>query len=373
MTARATKLMAALRQLACLGLPGKTALPEAIALLRELVGFDVDGTLFVNDRFDLLDAQVNFRDMVVLQDYAENFFNRPDGDGVTGMTLQQAHECGMRVVQSSRFIERRGMEETTFWNRAMRPIGMGWCCQIPLRDGIHPLANLVLMRPFTQSDFSPEQVRRAAEGQPWLSHLLAAPAQGSPEADASLVPSGDSGTAILDAQGRLLAASADALSLLHHAAGLEYSPRTVRRAAQGELQELLRSLARAVGAALNGLDTPLPAAFLRSRYGTFQVRAHALRVYSQGSPRQVSVHIERHVPLSLRLFRSPGFLALSMRERDVCLRLVAGHSAAAIARDLGIKPSSVIHHTRSLYNRLAVSSQKELVGALLASPPMPQV
>lgn len=366
MTKRTTNALGALRQLACLGLPGKTALPEAVDLLRQLVGFDVDGALFVNEQFDLLDAQVNFRDMLVLQDYAENFFNRPDGDGVTGMTLQRSHESGMRVVQSSRYIARSSLTETAFWNRAMRPIGMGWCCQIPLRDGARPLANLVIMRPFTMPDFSAAQVRLAAESQPWLSHLLVSPVSTGEEAP--LTPSGDSGTAILDAQGRLLSVSADALSLLHHAAGLEYSPRTVRQAAQGEIQTLLRTLAGAVGAALQGQETPLPAAMLRSRYGAFQVRAHALTAYAPGNSRQVSVHIERYVPQTLRLFRSPRFLELSMRERDVCLGLALGHSSPAIARELGIKPSSVIHHTRSLYNRLGIGSQKELLGALLAAP-----
>lgn len=368
MTGRSANTLAALRQLACLGLPGREAFPEAMKLLRSLVGFEVDGSLFLDENCDLTDARVDYQSPAVLLDYAENFLNRTDGDGITGLTLKQAHDSGLRVFQSSRFIERGAMQKTAFWNRILRPIEAGWCCQMPLRDGQRPLANLVLMRPFRLPDFSAAEVRLAAQAQSWLSHLLARREVLAPEAADMLYASGESGTVLVDEAGRVLSASAGALALLHQAVGVAYSPVNLRQAVRGEVTTLARNLARMVGGALNGDGTAPPVLRLHGRYGNFQVRAFALQAFAGDRVAQTSLHVERQTPLSLRLFRSRRFLALSQRERDVALRLVAGHSTTAIARDLGIKPSSVIHHTRSLYNRLGVSSQKALLPALLTDP-----
>lgn len=54
--AHTVNLLAALRQLACLGLPGKAALPEALELLRQLVGFDMETAHFMDRGYRLSDV-----------------------------------------------------------------------------------------------------------------------------------------------------------------------------------------------------------------------------------------------------------------------------------------------------------------------------
>lgn len=366
MAAKPAKTLSALRQLACLGLPGKTILPEAIELLRALVGFDTHGVFHVDGQCRITDAYIP-PDVpaFVLLDYVENFHNRPDGEGTVGPTMTQALNGGLRTVHASRFIERQAFVKTDFWNRIMRPAGMGWRMRVPLREGTRPLANLDLGRCISVRDFSASDTRLLEQVHPWLCHALAHDGAATPDGAEPFLPTGDSGTAVLDAGGRVVAASAGAVALLHQAAGVPLVQHNPRVALQEDAQTLLRRLAQAVGASLAGKPTLPPAGVVRNAHGTFHLRAYALDASAPGTPMQVSLHIERRAPLSLRLFRSPRFLALSARERDVCLGVLAGRSHTEIARRLGIKPSSVIHHTRSLYLRLSIGGRKELLPALL--------
>jgi DNA-binding NarL/FixJ family response regulator len=52
-----------------------------------------------------------------------------------------------------------------------------------------------------------------------------------------------------------------------------------------------------------------------------------------------------------------GPSALSEREREVWSRLAAGLSNAAIARELGVSPSTVKFHTQNLFQKLGVSNR----------------
>lgn len=370
MTKKPARTLAALRQLACLGLPGKTILPEAIELLRALAGFEVEGAFYLDGRYQLIDAHVpSDVPLSVLRDYAENFHNRTDGDGVTGLTTQQAMESNCKTIHWKRFIDRRTLIETVFWNRIMQPVDMGWGVQFPLRGdaGRPPHVHIVLSRPFSLPDFSPKEIRLLELAHPWMRHAMAGGGNTARGAGEPALPTGQSGTLILDGAGRIQSASPGALPLLHQAAGVALAGDALGRSVRGDAEPLLRRLAQAVGAAVHGKAGPVPAAIVRNDHGIFHLRAYALETFAAGTPQHVSLHIERHAPTSLRLFRSPRFLALSAREREVCLMILGGRSSTETARHLGIKPSSVIQHTKSLYLRLGINSQKGLLPALLDS------
>jgi len=71
-------------------------------------------------------------------------------------------------------------------------------------------------------------------------------------------------------------------------------------------------------------------------------------VFPQAARRWMGKPAER--PLS-------GPSALSEREREVWSRLAAGLSNAAIARELGVSPSTVKFHTQNLFQKLGVSNR----------------
>jgi DNA-binding CsgD family transcriptional regulator len=63
---------------------------------------------------------------------------------------------------------------------------------------------------------------------------------------------------------------------------------------------------------------------------------------------------------------------LTQREKDVCLRILAGFTSEAIAADLGIGLQSTLTYRKRAYEKLGISSQNELFAItlrLLATPP----
>ena len=55
-----------------------------------------------------------------------------------------------------------------------------------------------------------------------------------------------------------------------------------------------------------------------------------------------------------------ALMALSERERAVCLGVLAGQKAEVIAHDLGVAPTSVVTYRRRAYDKLGISSRAEL-------------
>jgi DNA-binding CsgD family transcriptional regulator len=60
----------------------------------------------------------------------------------------------------------------------------------------------------------------------------------------------------------------------------------------------------------------------------------------------------------------PGMTDLTTRERDMLTRLVAGYRVGNIAADLVLSPSTVRTHLGSIFAKLGVSNQSDLLTAL---------
>jgi len=72
-------------------------------------------------------------------------------------------------------------------------------------------------------------------------------------------------------------------------------------------------------------------------------------------------------PVIEGLDRVPGLDALSPREHQVLRALLAHRRPPAIARELGISPNTVRNHLKSIFGKVGVRSQEELLGRVLAS------
>ena len=68
------------------------------------------------------------------------------------------------------------------------------------------------------------------------------------------------------------------------------------------------------------------------------------------------LHFERRVAGEV----PDALMALSERERAVCLGVLAGKKAEVIAHDLGVAPTSVVTYRRRAYDKLGISSRAEL-------------
>jgi hypothetical protein len=93
----------------------------------------------------------------------------------------------------------------------------------------------------------------------------------------------------------------------------------MQQTVQGDVSVLLRRFSNSIAAAMNTLSALPPSLVVNNRWGRFHLLAYVLNPFERGLPMQISLHVERLVPLSLALFHLPNFLNLSPREREVCL------------------------------------------------------
>lgn len=360
-----TKILGALRQLAVMGLPGRSIIHEVIGLLNRLTEFDIWAVRFMDEQYRLIDGFASASlSPTLIQDFVENFHNR-EGDGSQAMSTAGAFQSGQSVLMIDQLIDSRKLEGTPFWERIMRPTRMKLPAILPLVDAEAPFAVIVLGRAQGARNFSAAEVRLLELAYPWLCHALSRNASASDQKFDSEIASGDAGLIALDAEGKIEFASPGALMLFCHALSLTVDVSSLRHVLSGDVGTMLTRLARSVGASLHGARASCPAITARNQYGTFSVRAYALDPIARGSTSRVTVHIERQLPVAQRLFSSGPFLELSNREREVAVLLVRGLSHSEAARELGVKPSSVIHQIRGIYRRLDIESRDQLLPALL--------
>ena len=105
----------------------------------------------------------------------------------------------------------------------------------------------------------------------------------------------------------------------------------------------------AVGSLLGPMASPaeLERGFERSLAAIAELRHAAARLL-EANPK-------------LRLDAHPEIEALSPREREVLEHIVSGHRVPTIARDLFISPHTVRNHLKSIFQKIGVGSQVELV------------
>jgi DNA-binding NarL/FixJ family response regulator len=65
----------------------------------------------------------------------------------------------------------------------------------------------------------------------------------------------------------------------------------------------------------------------------------------------------------------PGLSKLTARERDMLMRLIAGYRVSSIAEDLVLSTSTVRSHLASIFGKLGVSNQSDLLSTVRSSRP----
>jgi DNA-binding CsgD family transcriptional regulator len=78
---------------------------------------------------------------------------------------------------------------------------------------------------------------------------------------------------------------------------------------------------------------------------------------------------ERQRVSGLREQDLPGLSELTARERDMLTRLVSGYRVTSIAEDLVLSPSTVRTHLASIFAKLGVTNQNDLLDAVRSSRP----
>ncbi len=76
-----------------------------------------------------------------------------------------------------------------------------------------------------------------------------------------------------------------------------------------------------------------------------------------------AVSLSRHLATTPREGDLTGLSRLTTRELEIIRRLVSGDRAPSIAEALFLSPSTVRNHLHSIYRKLGVHSQQELIHA----------
>jgi DNA-binding CsgD family transcriptional regulator len=66
------------------------------------------------------------------------------------------------------------------------------------------------------------------------------------------------------------------------------------------------------------------------------------------------------------------FVALTPREREVCLRILSGYSSEAISAELGVSLHTTFTYRKRAYEKLGISSQNELFAIVLGLMALPR-
>lgn len=356
-----------LRQLAVLSPGGRMALPEVFRLMGDLVSSEFMAMYWHDANHNVVDFTPSGPiELSVLMDFLENFAPYEELQRAAGMLPRECYQAGLNIYHStrSRDFDYHALKKSEFYNRILKSIGFGQSSGVLCRrsDGT-PLGGIGIGRPLDGRGFSKQDLLHLSHAQHWIEHLLHRDFK--PAVGELHVADGTTGLLILDAAGKALSTSPGALELLYQAADASYTTDGLRRNLQGDVAHILRRIAFPVAAAANGLPALPPALSLNNRWGRFQLRAYAMNAFETGVPLQISLYIEKQVPVTLRLFQAPRFLALSPRQREVALHILDGRSYTEIAGQMGVKPSTVTYFTRQLYMKLHISRQSELLPALL--------
>ena len=363
------KTLMALRLLALSAPGGRMSLIEASRLVQQVIPVDNALILWQDEQCNIVDVyQILDVPLFLVQDYLENFMHTTgrDGEEAAGFTLKQLQMSGKRVATASDTRDHHQFLHSPFYARFIRQLQGFWAAGLPLRaiEG-KPIAVASFGRALNCPDFNRKEVTFLEQAQPWLEHL--ARKEGKVGTETACIGGRESASLLIDAAGKVLSASAFALTLLHQAADSPLSDRiSLQRTVQGDVSILLRRFSNSITAAMNTLSALPPSLVVNNRWGRFHLLAYVLNPLERGLPMQISLHVERKVPLSLGLIRLPNFLNLSSREREVCLHILAGLGRTEIAQAMHVKPSTIIYFTRQLYQRLNVNRQSELLPALMA-------
>jgi DNA-binding NarL/FixJ family response regulator len=347
MTPKKSRELSRLRELCALDLPTSLVMPTLLVELHALVPSsrnlfdwcDGDGAL---TRY-CVEGPV---DEEVAKLYFDEFHNRREAEAMP--SFAQALRSGA-VLNSAAQLDTARFMGSALYAEIWRPQAFRYRVELIVRSGAGaPLGSLVLYRGPREPCFTAAEEARLLPLLPHLAQALSrdamvrcAPGHWQPAPEAAEV-------LLLDEAGHLCHASAGARRLLLQAGPGPGLPR------QPSTEAVLAGLHAAArhGPVKRMVDSP---------WGRFEFSARRLEAVDGAAPSWTQVQLRRFEPRELADERCLQGLALSCGQAAVARLLLQGLAQAEVAQRLSIAPSTVIDHTRKLYQRLGVRSARELV------------
>lgn len=357
--AKASAAIAGIRRLSALGLPGHEVIPPMLRRMHGVVGS-------ATNSFHWVDADGRpsgwYFEPPYLPESARLVAEMQNGArGTPTLPTHRVFGAGRRAVRRAPLpADFHGSEA---YRRTWQPRGIHHALEAVVDDGRRPFGVLVLYRGPDEPEFAAEDLEAVSA----LLPLFARACGGPPSYDGERAPATPPAFAVVGLDGEIRHAGADArlqLALaLHPCLNHRSCGRGCATADTGVTVQLA-----AICAALP-VDPRLATTLrLHSPWGRFTLRAQRLQpAHAEGVP-LVGIAVEHEVPLSVAVDAALDASALSPRQRELCLLLVAGGSYAAVGARMGISEQTAISYARVIFAKLGARSREELLHQLLLAP-----
>lgn len=368
-TGETARAEARIKQLCCLGLGSEAIAPALFRELRAVIAAAGVNCFWVGPRGEMVNFYDDHPDALpkVAPLYMAEFYGKERERRVTRSMAEAAREeHGVVGNEQANRVSPREFERSDFYNLVLRPLGYGTVLRLVLRELDRPTAILQLHRSLQETGFSPMDRERLARIESFLVHALVAKV-GNDEQPAPFIDSGEQGMIIAGRDGRPLSFSPDGLRLLMLATNARFgSSRPIRLL---QLPPAVAALCKHLEDVYAGrADAPAPVVRHCNVWGRFTFRAYWLNARSPGAG-HIGITVTRDEPLSLRLWRGARDLPLTRRQSEIAILLAAGHTHAAIGRQLNITRNTAISHSRWIYAKLGVHDAAALREKLLDNCP----
>lgn len=322
-----------------------------------------------------------------LDSVAPNFLRQPEHLLAQAGYRGEHHRPHSRSGRVAEISTQPAFKRSEFYEVMCRPAGVdhGWDGFIQVGGQVR--AALALWRPAGMPPVSTTEAGQLEALFPHLSRLLAAEvpadAQGAPTPvglpAGRLLPSDERALAVVDAQGRIVHACAQARRMLWYLAHPDF--RQGAAAVGGpDSHAAVTEVSRRLTALLRHEPAPVPALELRNQWGAFAVHGFLLGgPANAGEPAGASatgplfgLQLGRRLPAEVLAVRRMAELPLSFKQKELCLCLVRGLRPPQIEAELGIKPTTQKDYLARIYAKLQIGTREALLDRLLHPPRVAQ-
>jgi DNA-binding CsgD family transcriptional regulator len=360
----AKRTIAHFQRLCCLGISGEMLIPMLLREIEGLVPSQNGMFLWAGPHQQLINIYATGPAAALLPVYLTEYHNQRERQLLLTFTeAMRADWPGEAVDFFARTlkVDRDEFVRSDLFNQLYRPIGGEQGMLLRVRDHGKPLGAIGLFRSSREALFSPAEMRQLEAIGPFVAHAVGR------RYDAEIFVEGEERSLVIaDRDGRIHHAGSDALPLLLMALHPQWSPATRWRSLRESLPEIAR-LCHALCAVGRGVAEWPPTLRRRNQWGEFILRAFWLGPTDGNEVTEfLAVTIERRVPRMLSAFRRIERLALTSREKELCLLLARDPARQDLADEMGVGASTVITHLRNIYAKLGVRSRAALIETLLA-------
>jgi len=351
--------MAHIRRLACIGVEGGAAMPDALELLTQVVPSANNVFIPTDESFTCRSIISRHWDTSVL----ERLFAKRQTDYRQPC---DTHEQWWRTAPVHITVDEdctaySGLHRTALYHECLKPSGQHHLLEGFVRQGGRALGYLNMFRDASSLRFSHGDARKLRTLLPYLALLMT----DSAAPDLEYAPSNASAVIIVDSRGAIQNISHGGRDVLQVALNPQLDAYSdVRSAFAVLVKRLLRQL-RASMSSTSGRDCAPPIIDVHNGRGQFTFRAHWLMGDESCTGAHACILVSHAEPLPLRLMRGLSRLPLSPAQKSVALLIVRDRSRKAIARELGVSDGTVKDYARLIYRRLGVHDRHQLLAKLL--------